>query len=264
MIYVDSAKKENPTSSFALCYNMNIPGKEGKKMIYVTSDLHGYPLEKFWKLLIKAGFSDNDYCYVIGDVIDRGDESIKTLKWLFDKDNIKVIMGNHEEMLLSCKFLFGDISCGKVEHMGIKEKECFDTWMANGARTTINELIKLNDNEKYNILNKLYELPMYKTLSVNGKKFLLTHGGLGGFSEDKPIEEYSPEELLWHRTGITEKYSENFITVFGHTPTHYYGMKYKGKAIFTDTWINIDTGAACGLAPMLLRLDDMKEFYINN
>ena len=49
--------------------------------------------------------------------------------------------------------------------------------------------------------------------------------------------------------------------IFGHTPTFYYGEEYKGKAIVTDTWIDIDTGAAAGLSPMLLRLDDMKEFY---
>jgi hypothetical protein len=30
----------------------------------------------------------------------------------------------------------------------------------------------------------------------------------------------------------------------------------------TDTWINIDTGAGSGMAPMLLRLDDMQEFYL--
>jgi hypothetical protein len=39
------------------------------------------------------------------------------------------------------------------------------------------------------------------------------------------------------------------------------GYKYAYKAIFTDTWINIDTGAAGGYPPMLLRLDDLKPIY---
>lgn len=43
-----------------------------KYMIYVTSDWHGYPLAKFMELLDKANFSDDDYCFVLGDVIDRG------------------------------------------------------------------------------------------------------------------------------------------------------------------------------------------------
>ena len=29
----------------------------------------------------------------------------------------------------------------------------------------------------------------------------------------------------------------------------------------TETWIDIDTGAAGGGAPMLLRLEDLKPFY---
>lgn len=51
------------------------------------------------------------------------------------------------------------------------------------------------------------------------------------------------------------------MTVFGHTPTIYYGEEYEGKAVVTDTWIDIDTGTSCRFSPMLLRLDDLKEFY---
>lgn len=39
------------------------------------SDLHGYPLEK-------AGFSDDDFLYILGDVIDRnGDGGVEMLCW---------------------------------------------------------------------------------------------------------------------------------------------------------------------------------------
>ena len=40
-------------------------------MTYVISDLHGYPHERFMKLLEKAGFSDRDFLYILGDVVDR-------------------------------------------------------------------------------------------------------------------------------------------------------------------------------------------------
>ena len=52
------------------------------------------------------------------------------------------------------------------------------------------------------------------------------------------------------------------IVVIGHTPTEYYGEEFKGRMIKTKSWINIDTGVAFGNEPMLLRLDDMKAFYI--
>lgn len=45
-----------------------------------------------------------------------------------------------------------------------------------------------------------------------------------------------------------------------------YGLRdirkqYEGVPIVTDTWINIDVGCGWGYPPLLLRLDDMKEFY---
>ena len=39
-----------------------------------------------------------------------------------------------------------------------------------------------------------------------------------------------------------------------------HGEEYEGKIIKTETWIDIDVGAGFGRQPVLLRLDDMKEF----
>ena len=50
------------------------------------------------------------------------------------------------------------------------------------------------------------------------------------------------------------------LVILGHTPTQYLGGE-KGKMFVTDTWVDIDTGAAGGGSPMLLRLDDMCPFY---
>ena len=52
-------------------------------MIFVTSDLHGYPLKRFQRLLDEAGFTEDDELYVLGDVIDRhGDGGVETLLWI--------------------------------------------------------------------------------------------------------------------------------------------------------------------------------------
>ena len=89
------------------------------------------------------------------------------------------------------------------------------------------------------------------------------HAGLGRFSKDKRLSEYSPDELYWTRPRINDKYFKNTTTVLGHTPTEYYGPEYTGRMLKTKTWINIDTGAAYGNAPMILRLDDEQPFYQN-
>ena len=79
-------------------------------MIYVTSDLHGYSLENFKGFLNKVGFCDEDILYILGDVIDRGPDGVKILKWLMLQPNVELLLGNHEAMLLACDFLFDEIT----------------------------------------------------------------------------------------------------------------------------------------------------------
>jgi len=226
-------------------------------MIYVTSDLHGYSLESVKSLLAKASFSGKDRLYVLGDVIDRGDDGIKTLKWLMAQPNAKLILGNHEDMMLNCHFLFDDGVPFSLKNMNKLSK-----WTSNGGRVTFSELIKMNNSEALNIMKYLEKAPLYETVCANNKKFLLTHSGIGGFKKEKKLSEYSAEDFLWNRPEINQSYFDDVITVLGHTPTLFYGERFKGKTIITESWINIDTGAALGLSPMLLRLDDLKEFYL--
>ena len=52
-------------------------------MIYVCSDIHG-EYDLFVKLLQKINFSSNDIMVVCGDVIDKGQDSVKLLKLIKD------------------------------------------------------------------------------------------------------------------------------------------------------------------------------------
>lgn len=230
-------------------------------MIYVTSDWHGYPLEKIKEMFKKIGFTDDDYCFVLGDAIDRGEDGIKILKWLMSQPNMELILGNHEAMMLACDFLFDEITEESISKLTGSKLDLYLTWEENGARPSINALSAISPNEIKYILEYLHEAPLYETVSVGGKDFLLTHSGLNNFNKNKRLSEYSKDDFLWYRPQITDRYFDDIITVFGHTPTVYYGEEYKGRAVITDTWIDIDTGASCGLSPMLLRLDDLKEFY---
>ena len=86
------------------------------------------------------------------------------------------------------------------------------------------------------------------------------HSGLDNFSPDRPLSGYAPDELLWCRPSADTVYFPDVLTVLGHTPTGYL-FGERGKMFCTETWIDIDTGAAGGGAPMLLRLDDLCPFY---
>lgn len=230
-------------------------------MIYVTSDLHGYPLDKFKALLEKAGFSGDDFLFVLGDVIDRGTDGVKLLRWMMLQPNVELILGNHEAMMLSNSFLFDEITEESIDRLTGSEMNSYMTWISNGGQATLDELKMLRSSQVKYILEYIQEAPLYEEITVGDRDFILVHSGLGAFVYTKPISEYSATDLLWTRPSLTKRYFENKTVVFGHTPTASYGPEYKGRAVKTETWINIDTGSAMGLSPMLLRLDDMKEFY---
>jgi serine/threonine protein phosphatase 1 len=231
-------------------------------MIYVISDLHGYPLENFQDLLEKAGFSDNDYCFILGDVIDRGEDGVQLLEWLMYQPNIQLLLGNHEAMLLSCDFLFEQIDEKTVSKLSCEQLACLEEWKNNGAEPTLRGLLSLDPDARCDILEYLRESPFYEKVEVGGREFILTHSGINNFSSEKDVSEYHPDDLIWNRPEITDTYWSDKTVIFGHTPTHYYGKEHKGRILVTDTWIDIDTGAACGLSPTLLRLDDMKTFSL--
>ncbi len=230
-------------------------------MVYVCSDLHGYPIEKFKKLLESVNFSSNDTLYVLGDVIDRGPDGIKLLKWMMLQPNVELILGNHEAMMLSCDFLFEEITEDSIDRLTGTKLQTYSVWVSNSGQPTLNALSAMRKSEIKYLLEYLREAPLYETLTVNGTDFLLVHSGLGLFDKCKKLREYSPTDLLWTRPALNQRYFDDVTTIFGHTPTVYYGEEYKGKILKTDTWIDIDVGAGLGLSPLLLRLDDMKEFY---
>ena len=235
-------------------------------MIYVTSDLHGCDPEVFQRLLEQAQFGPEDFLFVLGDVIDRGEHGAQLLLWLTQQPNVQLILGNHEALMLSCDFLFDEVTEDNLDKLQTEQMMLLESWMKNGAAPTISGLRRLlrQDPELVlGILDYLRDAPLYEQITVGKKRYILVHGGLGGFDPGRSLDDYQPGELLWERPGLEDRYYEDATVILGHTPTEYYGMDNRGRMLRTDTWLNIDTGAAMGRSPMLLRLGDEKTYYID-
>ena len=235
-------------------------------MIYVMSDIHG-KYDKFIKMLELIEFSESDELYILGDIFDRGENSILIFDYVLTHKNIHLIRGNHEQMFLDWyDGIDGSLWTG-----------------CNGGYDTLNQIIDIQEKVQFNYINELYKrinkLPLYKILEVNGNKFILVHAGLkfDNKNTDCSVEDFmlsqDKEVLLWDRSNIySNKQFQDYTTIQGHTTVQYISKKLEkfNIKVPNDRIINrggniyIDCGACFTDGKLAcLRLDDMEEFYID-
>lgn len=233
-------------------------------MVFVTADLHGCHPQEFQKLLQRAGFTDRDFLFILGDVIDRGQYGAQLLIYLSQQPNMQLLLGNHEALMLACAFLFEEVTEDSLDRLTAEQLMLVESWLENGGGPTMTgfrKYLKQDPDLITGVLEYLQDAPLYESVEVNGRDFILVHAGLDNFDPRRPLDDYEPDELLLVRPSLDTRYFPDATVIFGHTPTVCYGAEYDDKALHTDTWICIDTGAAMGKTPMLLCLDTMQEFY---
>lgn len=232
-------------------------------MTYVISDIHG-EYDKYIAMLQKINFKDRDTLYVLGDVVDRGERPIDILQDMMVRPNVYPIIGNHELMAIDLlKALSVKITAKNyASHIDSKLMDSLMQWQFNGGETTIKQFQALPSDEREYILEYLEEFVPYELVKVGSRKFLLVHSGLGNFSSDKELDDYTLEELTYMRPDFDKKYfnDENFFVVSGHTPT--LAISGKPEIYKNKNNICIDCGAAFDGKLACLCLDTMEEFYI--
>ncbi|MBR1874253.1 MAG: metallophosphoesterase [Eubacterium sp.] len=64
---------------------------------YVVGDIHGC-LDELLEMIDLISLESSDRLIMVGDYIDRGDQSVEMMKWLEDHpDNVICVRGNHDE-----------------------------------------------------------------------------------------------------------------------------------------------------------------------
>ena len=232
-------------------------------MNYVISDIHGC-YEPFMEILDLIHLKEADTLYVLGDVVDRGPNPIKTLLKLMDMPNAVCIVGNHELMALDgLRFLNTQISTESIESIDTEILGNLIDWQRNGSASTIEEFRQLDQEMRREVLDFILEFSMYEELTVNGQKYLLVHAGLGDYSPEKEIEDYSLKNLVWDRADYNTQYFDDTIVITGHTPTQFIeGNLDPGRIYKHLNHIAIDCG--CGMPGGRLAaicLETGEEFY---
>lgn len=233
-------------------------------MIYLMSDVHG-DYQSFYKMTTKINFASEDNLYILGDVIDKGDDNLRLLDFIRKSENMTLIKGNHEYLFE--RYLQGTISA--------------ELWDACGGSVTRAEVDQLSENEKEDYLVFLKSLPVYKILTVNGEKYFLTHSGYNAdydvldpatglidikASVDQAVavdqERYLFSNDIHYLLAII-RFDKKIIV--GHYPTLLLPEHGRATIYHGEKYIDIDTGNERrneGGRLACLRLDDGKEFYV--
>lgn len=244
-------------------------------MIYVMSDIHG-DFEKYEKMLQKIKFRDADLLYILGDVIDRGKNSIKILSDMMMRSNVIPVLGNHEYAACVClPKLLEEITDESIASLEEEDYRNLIEWSNIGGNTTIKELVKIPKEEREYILEYLEEFSLYEEVEVNGREFVLVHAGLEHFSPERPLDDYDLSELIFETPDYDKVYFEKKYLVTGHLPTRVIfardqGLlleevpkeKYSDQIFQKNRHIAIDCGCSYGGKLGCLCLDTLEEFYV--
>ena len=236
---------------------------------YVISDIHGQ-YGAYRRLLKEINFKDSDTMYVLGDVIDRGNEGIEVIRDLMGRKNIELFLGNHELMMLNSIAFERKVRSGAVD-MAIYQNRYtpLELWThpSNGGTSTHQAFYMLPQKEQDEIEAYLRETPLIRRVKVGKKSYHLSHsyslhrkfGNVLYFANARLRE---PEHVVWEsifdepdfaaadHTQWPFCYKRDIYIVghvftqrLGHVNEEGQGMIFKGKYRGYHI-INID----CGLA----------------
>lgn len=230
-------------------------------MIYVLSDIHGM-YDQYQEMLKKINFSHQDVLYVLGDIIDRGKDSIRILQDMIKRDNVYALVGNHELMAIKClDWLCQEITDETLETLNEEQLINYANWVINGGEATIQSLRQLSIEDRQQIIDYIMNLSVYEEIKVNGIDYLLVHAGIDHFDAGKSMNEYDIDDLVWARPQFDKPYFEDKYVIVGHTPT--LAISHKPEIYHHNRFIAIDCGACYpGGRLACLCLDTMEEFYV--
>ena len=104
------------------------------------------------------------------------------LRWLMYQPNIQMLLGNHEAALLSCAFLFDEVTEDSIAAVSSETMALLTEWQMNGGDITIKALGELNKTAPdtvLDILDFLRDLPLYA-----GNSCLCTQGSAASARKD--------------------------------------------------------------------------------
>ena len=185
-------------------------------MVYVMSDLHGH--YKIYEK-VKAMLKPEDKVYFLGDAGDRGPDSWKCIKAIYEDPQFIYIKGNHEDMLVkACEDYLAD------DYMW--DYSSYTLCYRNGGQQTMQDWEL--DPDRVAWVKRLRDLPTWDYYAAENKDYVLCHAGFTPWFHDGTTECEIPcdHDLIWDREHYYSRtylpqHMDDVIVVHGHTPLHH-------------------------------------------
>ncbi|MBE6578120.1 MAG: hypothetical protein E7653_08310 [Ruminococcaceae bacterium] len=227
-------------------------------MTYVIANPHGC-LDKFNALLDKIAFKDTDVMYVLGGIIDHGEQPIELLCDLSMRYNVIPVLGENEYRAFELLSALDKVLSGEAPDRELIAKMA--EWMQNGGAKTVEGFKELDADMREGVLDYLSDMSLYEEVETRGKKYVLVGTGIADFDPETPLEDYMPEDFISEALDPNKPYFDDATIIAGHVPTYtVYGAEH-GKIYHGEYGILVNCGAAYGEPLGCLRLEDGKEFY---
>lgn len=203
---------------------------------FVVGDIHGQ-FELLLSEMKRVGFKEKkDRLFSVGDIIDRGPDSLSCLQ-LLDAPWFYMVRGNHEQMMI-------DSVLGKG----------WKSWRNEYGRWAR----KLEKSEIKKWAKRLRKCPVAMTVNHGDFKFGLCHAEPDGrFWKKTRKNPESAQPMMWGRRVLRSGYRKRVkgvdITIHGHTPLD--EPRWVANRYF------IDTGAGNGDRLTLRNVADIHADY---
>ena len=186
---------------------------------YIISDLHGC-YKEFQKKLVEIGFNKKtDRMFSVGDLNDRGEDSVSCLN-LIKEPWFYSVLGNHETMLLDAYYQKGNYYT-----------------KYNNSRNGGDWFYEISDETQKELVDLIETLPLSITIGKN--KIGICHAEPPSNDwEDRFNDEFAATKLLWGRDWI-----KNESTIVNNIEHTYHGHTPVKEPITIGNSTFIDTGA---------------------
>lgn len=184
---------------------------------FAVGDIHGH-IDLLIEELSYQGFDESkDRLFSVGDLIDRGPQSLKCLE-LLDKPWFFAVRGNHEQMMIDWA----------LDDRFPNWQNNFGMWTKDMAETEIQAWAK-----------RLLELPISMTVAGTDYEVGICHAEPSGYNWKNMISDESCfQQMMWGRKVLRGEVEPRpvtgvDITLHGHTPIPQ--MRRIGNRYFIDT-----------------------------